>query len=76
MFAIVVAVVSLLVGVASYLMASNQSQQKIEADEFKATTAEEGESIPMAFGTVWLGQNVVYYGEVSTQAVKSGGGKK
>lgn len=40
-------------------------------------TAEEGRSIPVLFGTRWIKQaNIVWYGDISTTAVKKKGGKK
>lgn len=44
---------------------------------FEAPTAEEGRSIPVFWGTRELGQaNVVWYGDIETEAVKKKGGKK
>ncbi len=45
--------------------------------DFDAPTAEEGRPIPVVFGTVLIrGPNVVWYGDLRTEAVKSEGGKK
>ena len=55
--------------------AANQDTQST-APDFEATTAEEGKTIPVVFGTCWRGHNVVQYGDVSSEAVKAKGGKK
>ena len=45
--------------------------------DFDVPTAEEGRPIPVVFGTVWVtGPNVIYYGGLRTEAIKSSGGKK
>jgi hypothetical protein len=55
-------------------------QQAAEAEDLqgiKAPTAEEGLPIPVLFGTRDIqNQNVVWYGDFGTQAVKKKGGKK
>lgn len=43
----------------------------------ESPTAEEGRAIPVLFGTRWIKQtNVVWYGDIRTEAVKKKGGKK
>jgi hypothetical protein len=45
--------------------------------DFDAPTAEEGRSIPVVFGTVWLkGPNVLWFGDLQSEPIKSKGGKK
>lgn len=45
--------------------------------DFDVPTAEEGRPIPVVFGTVWVtGPNVIWYGDLSTKAIKTSGGKK
>lgn len=45
--------------------------------DIKAPTAEEGREIPVLFGTRDLaGPNVVWYGDLRTEAIKKKGGKK
>lgn len=67
----------LIISVFSYIQSTrNRPDTRVTADDFEATTASEGETIPVVFGTCWLGQNVVWYGHVDTEAVKSKGGKK
>lgn len=45
--------------------------------DFDAPTAEEGRSIPVVFGTVWLkGPNVLWFGDLQAEPIKSKGGKK
>lgn len=69
--------VTLILSVASYIMSTRQQQDaSVSADDFEATTATQSGTIPVVFGTCWLGQNVVWYGSVDTEAVKSKGGKK
>lgn len=65
-------VASALLSVASYILSMRAANKnKLETEDFQATTAEEGGTIPVVFGTCWIGQNVVYYGKVSTAAIKS-----
>jgi hypothetical protein len=43
----------------------------------ESPTAEEGRAIPVLFGTRWIKQtNVVWYGDIKTEAVRKKGGKK
>jgi hypothetical protein len=45
--------------------------------DFDVPTAEEGRPIPVVFGTVTVtGPNVIWYGDLRTQAIRSKGGKK
>lgn len=44
--------------------------------DFDVPTAEEGRSIPVIFGTVWIkGPNVLWYGDLRSTPIKSGGKK-
>ncbi len=53
----------------------NQSNAKVQT--VTAPTAEEGRVIPVLFGTKDIEQqNVVWYGDIKTVAVKQKGGKK
>lgn len=48
-----------------------------ELSDFDAPTAEEGRPIPVVFGTVRVtGPNVLWYGDLYTQAITQRGGKK
>jgi hypothetical protein len=45
--------------------------------DIKAPTAEEGREIPVLFGTREIeGPNIVWYGDLTTVAIKKKGGKK
>jgi hypothetical protein len=45
--------------------------------DFDVPTAEQGRPIPVVFGTVTItGPNVIWYGNLRTQAIKTKGGKK
>lgn len=45
--------------------------------DFDIPTAEQGRPIPIVFGTVMVtGPNVIWYGDLSTKAIKASGGKK
>lgn len=45
--------------------------------DVQAPTAEDGREIPVVFGTVWLkGPNMLWYGDMSTEAIRRSGGKK
>ena len=46
-------------------------------EEFEAPTAEDGREIPVLFGTREVqGPNVVWYGDLRTEAIKQKQGKK
>ena len=54
-----------------------QSQPPASMQEEDVPIAEEGVEIPVLFGTRDIGgPNVVWYGDIRTSPVKSGGGKK
>lgn len=45
--------------------------------DVQAPTAEDGKEIPVIFGTCWVaGPNVLWYGDMSTEAIRRCGGKK
>ncbi len=45
--------------------------------DFDVPTAEEGRPIPVVFGTVTItGPNVIWYGNLRTEAIRKKGGKK
>ena len=56
--------------------AIREASQAPEPEDFQATRAEAGSTIPVVFGTCWLGQNVVWYGDVTDEAIKTKQGKK
>lgn len=68
--------------VASYFLYSAlapkpPSPKPAELTDFDAPTADEGRPIPVVFGAVLLtGPNVVWYGDLGTEPIKSGGGGK
>jgi hypothetical protein len=72
---IVVFIVALLV---SYAMAPKpQSQPPAGLGDIQVPTAEEGREIPVLFGTKELkGPNVVWFGDLRTEAIRKSGGKK
>jgi hypothetical protein len=46
-------------------------------EDFDVPTAEQGRPIPVIFGTVTVtGPNVIWYGNLRTEAIKQKGGKK
>lgn len=61
----------------SYALAPKPPKPKPAAlADFDVPTAEEGRSIPVIFGTVWLkGPNVLWYGDLSSKPIKSKGKK-
>lgn len=72
---IAVFIVSLVVSHA--MMPKPQSQPPAGLGDIKAPTAEEGREIPVLFGTrVVEGPNVVWYGDLRTEAIRKKGGKK
>lgn len=72
---IVILIVAAIIG---YAMAPKPPIPKPPSlDDFDVPTAEEGRAIPWVFGEGWLtGYNVLWYGDLSTEAIKSSGGKK
>lgn len=72
---IAVFVVALVVSFA--MMPKAESQKPPGLGDVKAPTADEGREIPVLFGTRHLeGPNVVWYGDISTVAIRKKGGKK
>ena len=70
-------VVALIAVVAAYALAPKPKQINPAIQDIKLPTAEEGIEIPVLFGTRKLsGGNVLWYGDVSTTPIKSGGGGK
>ena len=61
-----------------YLLAPKPPMPKpASLSDFDIPTADEDRPIPVVFGKVRItGANVVWYGDLRTVAVKSGGGKK
>lgn len=54
-----------------------QSQKAAGIGDIQVPTAEEGREIAVLFGTREMtGPNVVWYGDLKTEAVKKSGGKK
>lgn len=54
-----------------------QTQPPAGIGEVKAPTAEDGREIPVLFGCRYVrGPNVVWYGNLRTDPIKSKGGKK
>lgn len=71
---IVVFIVALVV---AYAMAPKPQTNQAQLETVEAPTASEGNSIPVLFGTKVFGQqNVVWYGDIKTVAIKKKGGKK
>lgn len=45
--------------------------------DFDAPTAESGRPVPWVFGTVWIkAPNMLWYGDLKTEPIKTKGGKK
>lgn len=72
------AIVFIVALVVSYSMIPKpQTKPPAGLGDIKAPTAEEGREIPVLFGTRDLaGPNVVWYGDLRTEAIKKKGGKK
>lgn len=71
---IVVFIVALVI---SYAMMPKSEPQNSKPGNVDSPTAEEGGDVPVLFGTRTIQrQNIVWYGDVSTQAIKKKGGKK
>lgn len=61
-----------------YALAPKPPKPKAAAlSDFDVPTAEEGRSVPVTFGDVWLDDpNVLFYGDLRTRPIKSKSGKK
>ena len=71
---IAVFVVALLV---AYNIPKPQAQKPAGLGDIQVPTASESREIPVLFGTREIsGPNVVWYGDLSTTAIKKKGGKK
>lgn len=63
--------------VASALAPKPPAPKPAALEDFDVPVAEEGRPIPVVFGTVTVtGPNVLWYGDLSTTAIKQKGGKK
>ena len=63
--------------VVAYAMAPKPQNNQATLGTIEAPTASEGASIPVLFGSrVFKQQNVVWYGDIRTEAIKKKGGKK
>jgi hypothetical protein len=72
---VVLFVVSLVVSYA--MIPKPETQPPAGLGDIQVPTAEEGREIPVLFGTRFVNSpNVVYYGNLSSVAVKASGGKK
>jgi hypothetical protein len=72
-----IAVFIVALGVSYAMMPKPQSQPPAGLGDINVPTAEEGREIPVLFGTRDLyGPNVVWYGDLRTEAIRKKGGKK
>lgn len=63
--------------VLSYFMPKPQTQPPVGLSSIQAPTAKEGATIAVLFGSKYCsGPNVVWYGNLKTQAIQKKGGKK
>lgn len=63
--------------VVAYATMPKPDTNQAQLGEVESPTADEGGSIPVLFGTrVFKQQNVVWYGDVKSVAIKKKGGKK
>lgn len=62
----------------SYALAPKPPRPKpASLEDFDIPTAEQGRPIPIVFGTKLVrGPNVIWYGDLDTEAIKVSGGKK
>ena len=78
MVAAIIYAILFVISIAAYVRAGKAANQDTQstAGDLQVTTAEEGKTIPVVFGTCWRGHNVVQYGDITSNAVKAKGGKK
>lgn len=72
-------IVSFIMMIVSYALqaAMAPKPQKPTPGKLDTPTAQEGDSIPVVFGTVVIKQsNIIWYGDARTVAIRSKGGKK
>lgn len=71
-------VIMVVAAVLSYALAPKPPQPpKPSLEDFDFPTAEEGRPIPVVFGTAWIsGPNLLWYGDLDTEAIRVKGGKK
>lgn len=71
-----IAILVLSAVVSAMLAPKPPAPKKAELGDFQVPTAEQDRAIPVIFGRIKItGPNVVWYGDLSTVAIK-GGGKK
>lgn len=79
MFQILIQIAIMIVSaVLSYALTPKPKPPKpASLDDFDLPTAEEGREIPVVFGEVWVkGPNVIWYGDLSSRAIRTKSGKK
>jgi hypothetical protein len=63
--------------VVSALAPRPPSPKPASLNDFEVPTADQGRPIPVVFGTVTVtGPNVIWYGDLGTEAIRRRGGKK
>lgn len=70
--------VMIVAAVVSYALTPKPPQPKPAAlQDFDVPTAEEGRPIPVIFGTCWIkGANCLWYGDLTSEPIRTKGGKK
>lgn len=77
MFAIVAAVISILVGIYNYYQTRNmQKKNKPTASQLDGSIVDEGQSFSDIAGSPLMFGFITWIGNKSTEAIKSDGGKK
>jgi hypothetical protein len=71
-------IVLVIAAVVSYALAPKPPQPTPPAiDDITVPVAEDGKPVPVVFGEVWItGANVLWYGDLSTTAIRKSSGKK
>lgn len=72
------AVGMLYVAVQAYRMAKKAAKASSAPtpEDVESPKAEKGVTIPIVFGTQWIGQNIVWYGDQAQTPIKKKQGKK
>lgn len=70
MFAIIAAVVSIVSAVFSYIQMRKGQKSTLTAGELDVTSADEGGSIPVIFGTCDVAPNITAFSAGTPQAIK------
>ena len=65
----------IMTGVSLALMPKSKQNMKHNLNELQVTRAEEGQTIPIVYGTVRVPGSIIWYGNFFTKKIKAAGSK-